>query len=99
MSRDTTHDLISDVCEATRYPAPGRGGLYIYEISKLPHCIDNRLTDGGKVVSRTRQPRFTHKKSSDTNFCFNDRVNRRVMVWLEGLSKLKKFNNLFGTRT
>jgi hypothetical protein len=24
--------------------------------SRLPHFLDNRLTDGGKVVSLTRQP-------------------------------------------
>jgi hypothetical protein len=23
---------------------------------RIPHCLDNRLTDGGKVVSPTRRP-------------------------------------------
>jgi hypothetical protein len=30
--------------------------------SRLPHFLDSRLTDGGKVVSLTRQPRFTPRK-------------------------------------
>jgi hypothetical protein len=29
---------------------------------KIPHCLDNRLTDGGKVVSPTHQPHFTPQK-------------------------------------
>jgi hypothetical protein len=28
----------------------------------IPHFLDNRLTDGGKVVSVTRRPRLTPKK-------------------------------------
>jgi hypothetical protein len=28
----------------------------------IPHCIDNRLTDGGKVVSLTQRPRSTATK-------------------------------------
>jgi hypothetical protein len=30
-----------------------------YETSRLPHFLDIRLTDGGKVVSLTRRPPFT----------------------------------------
>jgi hypothetical protein len=26
---------------------------------RIPHCLDNRLTDGGKVVSPTHPPHFT----------------------------------------
>jgi hypothetical protein len=29
---------------------------------RIPHCLDNRLTDGGKVVSPTHQPQFTPQK-------------------------------------
>jgi hypothetical protein len=29
--------------------------------SRLPHFLDNRLIDGGKVVSLTRRPPFTPK--------------------------------------
>jgi hypothetical protein len=28
----------------------------------MPHCLDNRLTDGGKVVSPTHPPHFTPQK-------------------------------------
>jgi hypothetical protein len=37
-------------------PITGRGGLWGYETSRLPHCLDNRLADGGKVVSLERRP-------------------------------------------
>jgi hypothetical protein len=44
---------------------------------KIPHCIDNRLTDGGKVVSPTHWPRSTSQKHyyfyvsvSGTHFCW-----------------------------
>jgi hypothetical protein len=36
----------------------GRGGLQDCEISKLPHFLNNRLTDGSNVVIRTRRPHF-----------------------------------------
>jgi hypothetical protein len=32
------------------------------ETSRLPHFVDNRLTDGGEVVSLTRWPPFTPRK-------------------------------------
>jgi hypothetical protein len=32
------------------------------EMSRLPHFLDNRLTDGGEVVSLTRRPPFTLRK-------------------------------------
>jgi hypothetical protein len=32
------------------------------EILRIPHCLDNRLTDGGKVVSPTHRPRSTLQK-------------------------------------
>jgi hypothetical protein len=40
-------------------PVTGRGNPYSSETSKLPHFLDNRLTDGGEVVSLTRRPPFT----------------------------------------
>jgi hypothetical protein len=37
----------------------GRGGPQGCETLRLPHCLDNRLTDGGEVVSLTRRPPLT----------------------------------------
>jgi hypothetical protein len=36
---------------------------------EAPTFSDIRLTDGGKVVSPTRQPLFTSRKIPDTHFC------------------------------
>jgi hypothetical protein len=35
------------------------GGLSGCEMLRIPHCLNNRLTDGGEVVSFTGRPRFT----------------------------------------
>jgi hypothetical protein len=40
-------------------PVPGHGGPYGWERLRLPHYLDKRLTDGGKVVSLTLWPHFT----------------------------------------
>jgi hypothetical protein len=47
----------------------GRAGPYGCEMSRLPHFLDNRLTDGGKVVSLTRRPPITPRKIPGTDFC------------------------------
>jgi hypothetical protein len=33
------------------------------ETSRIPHFLDNRLIEGGDVVSLTNRPRFTSMKS------------------------------------
>jgi hypothetical protein len=40
----------------------GDGDGYFMEILRIPQCLDNRLTDGGKFVSLTHQPHFTPQK-------------------------------------
>jgi hypothetical protein len=45
-------------------PVTGRGGPSGCETSRFPHFLDNRLTDGGKVVSLTHQPPFTPHEDS-----------------------------------
>jgi hypothetical protein len=45
----------------------GRGGLYVCKMFRIPYCLDNRLTDGGKVVSPTRRPLLY---SLETFLCF-----------------------------
>jgi hypothetical protein len=47
---------------------------------RIPHCLYNRLTDGGKVVSPKHRPLS----------------KRQGLVRLEGLGKLKKFIRLIG---
>jgi hypothetical protein len=43
------------------------------EMLRIPHCLDNRPTDDGEVVSPTHRPRSTPEKhyfsASGTNFC------------------------------
>jgi hypothetical protein len=43
-------------------PATGRGGAYGCEMLRIPHCLDNRLTDGGKLASPKHRPRSTPHK-------------------------------------
>jgi hypothetical protein len=62
----------------------------------IPHCPDNRLTDGGKVVSPTHPPHFTPYKHyfcvSDTHFCY--RLSKlQGLVRHEGSGKFKKITS------
>jgi hypothetical protein len=49
-------------------PVTGHGGPYGCETSRLPHYLDNRLTDGGTVVSLTHRPPFTPQEDSWYSF-------------------------------
>jgi hypothetical protein len=49
---------------------------------RIPHCLDSRLTDGGKFVSLTHVLRSTPQD----------------LVRLEGLGKLKQFSYRIGCR-
>jgi hypothetical protein len=40
-------------------PVTGRRGLQGCLMLEIPHCLGNRLTDGGEVVSPTHRPHFT----------------------------------------
>jgi hypothetical protein len=42
----------------------GCGGLQVSEILKIPHFLENRLTDGGEVVSLTYRLRTTPQKQT-----------------------------------
>jgi hypothetical protein len=54
-------------------PVTGRGGLQGCDMLRVPHCLDNLLIDGGKVVSPSHRPHFTPQKFffniSGTHFC------------------------------
>jgi hypothetical protein len=49
--------------EGKAIPVTGSEGLWSCEMLKLPHFLDNRLTDGGKVVNVTRRPPFTTQEN------------------------------------
>jgi hypothetical protein len=62
---------------------------------RIPHSLDNRLTDGGEVVSLTHWPRSAqHKHSfsaSGTHFCY--RMSKlQGPVRPEGLGKVKNIH-------
>jgi hypothetical protein len=63
---------------------------------RIPHCIHNWLTDGGKVVSPTHQPHFTPQKHyyyvSGTHFCCR-LIKPQGLVRPEGLGKFKKITS------
>jgi hypothetical protein len=67
---------------------------------RIPLCLDNRLTDGGKVFNPTHPPNFTPQKHyyfyvSGTLYC--ERLSKlQGLVRPEGLGKFK--NNLIGYR-
>jgi hypothetical protein len=52
-------------------PVTGHGSPQVFETSRLPHFLDNRLIDGGKVVGLTLRPPFNPRKILSTNFCYN----------------------------
>jgi hypothetical protein len=54
--------------EKTSILVTGCGGPWDCETSRLSHFLDNRFTDGGKVVSLTRRPPFTPIKVPGIHF-------------------------------
>jgi hypothetical protein len=63
--------------KVTAIPVTGRGGPEGCETSRLPHFLDNRITDSGEVVSLTRRPSalYLPRKIPGTHFC--QRLSRR----------------------
>jgi hypothetical protein len=64
-----------------------------FEMLRIPHCLDNRLTVGGNVVRPTHQPHFTPQKhdfyASGTHLCY--RLSEpQGLVRSEVLGHLKK---------
>jgi hypothetical protein len=59
---------------------------------RIPHCLNNRQTDGGKVLSIAHWPLSTPQKhylsASGTHFLLE--AESQGLVRLEGLGKLKK---------
>jgi hypothetical protein len=54
-------------------PVTDHRGLYGCEMLMFPHCIDNQLTDGGRLVGPTHWPHSAAQKhyfsTSGTHFC------------------------------
>jgi hypothetical protein len=83
-------------------PVTGRGSVVDYEMLRIPHCLDNRLTDGGKNVSLTHRLRSTPQKHYVLLLVLisvGGRENSRAINKLEGLGKFKIFIHLIGSRT
>jgi hypothetical protein len=79
----------------------GRGGPWGCERSRLPHYLDKRLTDGGKVVSPTRRPPFTprfHFLKFLIPISVRGWVDTSAIMRPGGLRKLEKIH-LIGTRS
>jgi hypothetical protein len=63
---------------------------------RIPHCLDNRLTDGGKVIGLTHRLSSTPQKhyfsAFGTHSCY--RLSKlQGLVRLEGLGKLHYYSN------
>jgi hypothetical protein len=65
-----TDDITFAVKESKDIPVTGRGGLQVCEMSRFPHCLDSRLTDGVEAVSLTRRAAlYSPETFSDTHSC------------------------------
>jgi hypothetical protein len=61
---------------------------------RISHFLDNRLNEGGEVVSLTRWPHFATQKHFPVLISVRGLVRPKVSVRLEELGKLKTFNDL-----
>jgi hypothetical protein len=50
-------------------PVTGHGGPEGCEMLRLPHFLDNQLTDGGEAVSLMSQLPYNPRKIPGTHFC------------------------------
>jgi hypothetical protein len=57
-------DCILEEVKAKAIPVTSHGGPQGCETLRVPHYLDNRLTDGVKVVSLTRRPFYTPQEDS-----------------------------------
>jgi hypothetical protein len=68
---------------------PTRGGPWGCETSRLPHFLDNRLTDGSEAVSHTRRPPPLSQEIFLVLISIRDWVDPRAIVRMKGLGQFK----------
>jgi hypothetical protein len=79
-------------------PVTGHGGPQCCETLRLPHFLDNQLTEGSEVVSLTDQLPFTPRKIPCTHFCY--RLCRPCGHSAAGrIRSTEKSNDLIGNQT
>jgi hypothetical protein len=66
---------------------------------KISHWLDNRLSDGGEIVSLTHQLHSTPQKYFLALISVTSCFSPTAIMLLEGLGKLKNVNNLIVNRT
>jgi hypothetical protein len=82
-----TFNLIA-VC-VNAIPVNLSGGQHSWETARLWNFLDNRLKDGGEVVSLTRRLPFTPQQDLLVFICVRGRVNPRAIMRLDRLSQIK----------
>jgi hypothetical protein len=81
-------------------PVTVRGGLERCEMLRIPHCLDSRFTDGGKVVRITDRLRCTQQKLHLSLALISVRLSKpQGLVRTKGLRKFTKCNYPVGSRT
>jgi hypothetical protein len=94
------NQLFAVMSKGKAMPLTGRGGPRGSETSRLPHVLDNRLTEGGEVVSLTRRPAAFYPPPPSGRFLVLISVigwvDPRTIVRLEGLGQVKNPVSSFG---
>jgi hypothetical protein len=73
--------------------------IVLWDVQAPTFSLDNRLTDGGKIVSLMRRLSFTTQEDSWYSFLLETDSTPRAKMRLEGVGKLKKKFHLIRTRT
>jgi hypothetical protein len=77
-------------------PVTGRGGLWGCKMLRIPHSLDNRLTDGGKV-NKTKIGNIWHnKKLMSISLHQSQNLNlREKLMELVGISSTVKWKAIY----
>jgi hypothetical protein len=92
------HININLLIKSKAIPVTGLGGSQGCQTSRFPHFLDNRLTDGGEVVTLTPRQPFTPRKIPGTHF--SCRLSRPYGHSATGrIRSTNKLNDLIGNLT